>query len=101
MSELKPCFCGKIPDCLDIADTGQGSKWALAVPGCCGEWSIEFRTNYLDFKSDDCMKLAVEAWNDSPRGYLSLDDVIEVIKRFDMLARTDEIIKALQQKFGE
>ncbi len=38
---------------------------------------------------------------DKESSHLSLDDVIEVIKRFDMLARTDEIIKALQQKFGE
>ena len=67
MSEYKPCPCGKTPQRLEITDVGQGSKWAAVDGGCCGEWSIEFRTQYYDFQSPECLALATEAWNEAPR----------------------------------
>lgn len=67
MTRLRQCPCGQIPPSLEINDCGQGSKWAMATPGCCGEWSIEFRTQYFDFESPECMALAVDAWNEAPR----------------------------------
>lgn len=66
--EIKQCPCGKIPASLGITDACQGGKWAYAVPDCCGEWTIEFRTSYLDLHSEECMDLAIEAWNEAPRG---------------------------------
>lgn len=79
MIELKPCPCGQTPDYLDIQDIGQGTKWAIAVPGCCGVWLIEFRTHYYDFKSEECMNLAIEAWNDATRSGESLEKKDESI----------------------
>jgi hypothetical protein len=35
---------------------------------CCGDWHIEFRTNYAAHDSEEIMRLAREAWNDAPRG---------------------------------
>ena len=64
---LAACPCGKVPDELAIMDGGQGSKWAFASGSCCGEWHIEFRTNYHALDSDACKKLAREAWNGTPR----------------------------------
>ena len=58
---LKPCPCGKIPNSLLIADNG--AKWAYVFGDCCNEWHIEFRTSYNPIDSDECMKLATEAWN--------------------------------------
>lgn len=66
---LKQCPCGKTPESLSIVDNGQGSKWASIYPSCCGEWSIEFRTNYELLHSKDCMDLAVNAWNEAPRAF--------------------------------
>ena len=68
MIELKRCPCGSVPKQLDVTDAGQGGKWAWVSCGLCGEWSIEFRTQYLDLQSDECYKLAVQAWNEAPRG---------------------------------
>ena len=65
--ELKPCPCGETPSELSISDVGQGRKWANVAPNCCGEWSIEFRTMYKGFDTDECMALAVTAWNNAPR----------------------------------
>lgn len=61
------CPCGKTPTSVGVYDLGQGGKWAAAVPDCCGEWMIEFRTGYFDLDSDECKKLAREAWNEAPR----------------------------------
>lgn len=66
-TKLLPCPCGKTPDQLSIVDDGQGTKWAYAVPSCCGEWTIGFRTMYHDYDSGECMELAIEAWNEAPR----------------------------------
>ena len=67
MKSLAPCPCGQIPKKLFIIDSGQGMKWANVCGDCCGEWSIEFRTLYKPFESNECMDLAIKAWNDAPR----------------------------------
>lgn len=64
---IKPCPCGKTPKKLYIHDTGQGGKWANVNGDCCGEWEIEFRTGYHSYDSDECMALAIAAWNEAPR----------------------------------
>jgi len=64
---IKPCPCGETPDGLCITDAGQGGKWANVAGNCCGEWMIEFRTQYFAQDSDECMKLAREAWNETKR----------------------------------
>ena len=65
--KLKPCPCGKTPNKLGLNYNGQGSKWAVAYGDCCNEWMIEFRTYYKPLDSDECIKLAEEAWNNAPR----------------------------------
>lgn len=84
MSELKPCPCGKIPTSLSIVDSGQGTKWGNAFGSCCNEWSIEFRTYYNDINTDECMQLAVEAWNETTRALSTPDpriqEMLEVLK---------------------
>ena len=65
--KLKQCPCGVIPDDLCIEE-GRSSKWAFASCGKCGEWTIEFRTNYLELGSIECKDIAYEAWNNAPRG---------------------------------
>jgi hypothetical protein len=65
---LAACPCGRTPtEALQIADAGQGSKWATVAGDCCGEWMLEFRTQYAALDSDECRKLAREAWNSAPR----------------------------------
>lgn len=61
MPNLKPCPCGETPKSLRIADNG--SKWAYVSGDCCNEWNIEFRTHYHRIETNECMALAVEAWN--------------------------------------
>lgn len=68
MQNLKPCPCGQIPKSVSIADNG--SKWAYVSGDCCGEWSVEFRTQYHRIDTDKCMALAVEAWNAAGRSSL-------------------------------
>lgn len=65
MSNLKQCPCGETPDGLLIVDNG--SKWAFVSGNCCNEWNIEFRTHYHRIDSDECMGLAIEAWNSAKR----------------------------------
>jgi hypothetical protein len=64
---LAACPCGRPIDKLTITDAGQGAKFANAAGNCCGEWMVEFRTNYEPFDSDKCIELAVAAWNNAPR----------------------------------
>lgn len=64
---LAACPCGKTPTDVYIQDAGQGGKWANVAPNCCDEWMIEFRTNYEGFHTDECKRLAIEAWNNAPR----------------------------------
>ncbi len=65
-TQLKSCPCGQTPKKLFISENG--SKWAYACGDCCNEWHIEFRTFYKPIDSDECMKLAIEAWNITSRG---------------------------------
>ncbi len=69
IDKLLSCPCGKIPAKLCLAQNGQGSKWASATCGECGEWSIEFRTGYHALDSEECMKFAIEGWNNAPRNF--------------------------------
>lgn len=66
--DLAPCPCGEIPEALGIAPSGEGSKWAYVYGGCCGEWTVMFRTNYAALDSAECFGLAEEAWNAAQRG---------------------------------
>ena len=68
MEVLSMCPCGQIPSALDLQENGQGGKYMLASPNCCGEWAIEFRANYT--KGEEAMKLAISAWNAMPRGVM-------------------------------
>jgi hypothetical protein len=45
---------------------GSSSKYAWAACEWCGEWSIEFRTNYSQ-DLVELQELAVKAWNAAPR----------------------------------
>lgn len=63
--ELRPCFCGAVSDELAIME-GSSSKYAWAACGLCGEWSIEFRTNYSQDLAE-LQRLAAQAWNSAPR----------------------------------
>jgi hypothetical protein len=65
--KLKPCFCGEIPTELILMPSDGSYKYAFACGNCCGDWSIEFRTNYKKLESPECMELAIKAWNNSPR----------------------------------
>jgi hypothetical protein len=65
--ELKRCPCGEVPRQISIVDTGS-AKYMFAVPSCCSEWMIEFRTNYHHADTSECRALAVEAWNNASRG---------------------------------
>lgn len=65
MKNLKPCPCGEIPNSLLVADNG--AKWAYAYGDCCNEWHIEFRTMYHPIESEECIALAIEAWNEAKR----------------------------------
>lgn len=64
---FKKCPCGKIPEQLVITGEHHTPKYATVHGDCCGEWSIEFRNNYLPLDSHGCMKEAKEAWNDAKR----------------------------------
>jgi len=66
MSELKACPCGKTPDRLSITESAT-SKWAFVSGDCCGDWLVEFRTNYHDLASSEMYELAEKAWNEMPR----------------------------------
>lgn len=68
MTDLKRCPCGVIPKELAITGNSNFVKYAYVYGDCCGEWEIEFRTQYKDLESDECMALAIKAWNEAPRG---------------------------------
>lgn len=64
---LRRCGCGETPESLHLQE-GSTCKWAYAYGSCCGgDWLIEFRTDYKDLGSPECMKLAIEAWNAAER----------------------------------
>ena len=64
---LKPCPCGQTPKQLFITQ-GDSLKYAYVSSYCCGKWRIMFETNYYAFGSVFLMNLAIQAWNDAPRG---------------------------------
>jgi len=64
--KIKRCPCGHIPEKINI--DARDSKWFLAVPSCCDEWIIEFRSCYHPADSEEAKKRAIEAWNFAPRG---------------------------------
>lgn len=61
------CPCGKIPESLCITSSGSSTKWASVYGSCCDEWMVEFKSNYHDHDSAECIALAISAWNDAPR----------------------------------
>ena len=82
--DLAPCPCGNIPTVLGVDDLGYSSKHARVSGNCCGEWSIEFRTNYAAHDSEEIMRRAREAWNAAPRGNgneLFADDLVLLLRR--------------------
>lgn len=65
---LKECPCGKTPKELVIYESSSTCKYYWVGGDCCNDWHIEFRTDYHDADSPECMELAIRAWNDAPRG---------------------------------
>jgi hypothetical protein len=66
---LKPCPCGKTPENLSFTE-GYSSKYGYVSGVCCGDWSIEFRTDYNQLKPEnrpELEKLMAEAWNSALR----------------------------------
>jgi len=72
MSELARCPCGEIPDGLIIRGYDNGTKYARVFGACCGFWSGEFYSDQLDIKfegeNEKSRKLAIQAWNNAPKG---------------------------------
>ena len=65
-NKLAMCPCGQHPEELHL-ENSFAEKWSRVSGDCCNEWTIEFRSQYkID---DEKMRLAVEAWNESPRGW--------------------------------
>lgn len=64
---LEPCPCGNVPKSLFI-QPGDTCKYAWVSGNCCGDWNIEFRTDYKELNSEECMDIAIRAWNDAKRG---------------------------------
>ena len=75
MGELKACPCGVTPTDLHIYSDIFVGKWAWVGGNCCGEWSIEFRTNYSD--GEELQKRAREAWNEAPRAQAHTEETID------------------------
>lgn len=66
LRDLLSCPCGKIPDNLGIQPSST-CKWAWVYGDCCGDWNVEFRTEYKPLDSSECMALAIEEWNRASR----------------------------------
>lgn len=62
------CPCGETPKRLHLSLNGQGDKWAVVSGDCCGQWEVEFRTDYNELGSKECIALAIAEWNGAPRG---------------------------------
>lgn len=63
---IKRCPCGEYPNSLFInqatpSDTYNGSKYSYVSGNCCGEWEVEFRSNYLEGAA--LYSVAKDAWN--------------------------------------
>lgn len=64
MSKLKRCPCGAVPKWLRV-ETEPPAKFSHVYGECCGEWIIEFRSQYT--KGEELLKRASDAWNEAPR----------------------------------
>ena len=89
-NELKSCPCGKTPTAINIY--GTDSKWKWVSGDCCGEWSIEFRTNYAKDGSSKLNNYAKEAWNDAPRPDGNVEELVGACK---------SLIKILPELWGD
>jgi len=82
VNNLLPCPCGATPERLFPA-TVERSKWAQVYGvgnGCCGEWHVEFRTNYSTHEDPEFKLLANDAWNAAPRSNTELDAALLAIQ---------------------
>jgi len=63
--KLNRCPCGEIPTelCID----GDRRKWSYVSGNCCGEWSVEFRSQYYQNNDPELMEYATKAWNSAKR----------------------------------
>jgi len=102
MSNIKRCGCGKVPKKLHISDAGQGGKYANCIGDCCGEWTLEFRTDYKEMDSDECMALAITAWNDAPRNFsLIIEYTQKIIDQEAALAEKEAELKQANDDVAE
>lgn len=76
LKDVKPCPCGQTPKELFITNVNSGTKYAYVYGSCCSQWEVEFRTEYRDADSDECMQLAIEAWNEAPR--FNIEPLLEI-----------------------
>lgn len=65
---LATCPCGQIPPRLVLCGEGERPKYAYVSGYCCGEWHVEFRSEWRDLTGDETMALARAAWNRAQRG---------------------------------
>jgi hypothetical protein len=64
-AEIAKCPCGKTPAHLDVDN--YSVKWTTVAGDCCGEWTVEFRSQYLEL-GPELDALALKAWNGATRG---------------------------------
>ena len=60
------CPCGRIPTRLCLTEASS-SKYAFVCGDCCGEWFIEFNTQYQKLTAEGCKSLGTEAWEAASR----------------------------------
>ena len=66
MTKLSPCPCGE--EVTDVHITPYSVMWSYVSGDCCDKWFIIFRNKGKHIGSPDCERLAIEAWNNAPRG---------------------------------
>lgn len=62
---LKRCPCGEIPESLEMEE-GASCKYSFVSGSCCNEWSVEFRSRYIN-NDVVLLELATIAWNGAKR----------------------------------
>jgi hypothetical protein len=63
---IKRCPCGEYPSQV-MVDDGDSVKWNRVSGDCCGDWEIEFRS---DYKTGAALySAAKDAWNNAKRFY--------------------------------
>lgn len=66
--ELKPCPCGAVPEKLYTRECGVYGS-VTAHGDCCGDWAVGPFEDHGMYGGDKRLKaLAVQAWNNAPRG---------------------------------